>query len=130
MAEKGIITRQQTVPAGRENVRAPENYLRPAVDIFETEDNLTLVADLPGVDKERLNVNLERGVLTINGAVEPMKRGEGLFQEFSMANYYRQFQMSEDVNPDKATAEFRNGVLTLVLPKSEAAKPRRIEIRH
>lgn len=130
MAEREITVRGETRPAGREEVRAPENYIRPAVDIFETEENLTLVADMPGVNKERLDVNMERGVLTIKGRIAAEPRGEPLFREFSLADYYRQFELPNEIDSEKTEAEFKNGVLTLTMPKSEAARPKRIEIRH
>lgn len=130
MAQRDITVRGESRPAGREEVRAPENYIRPAVDIFETEENLTLVADMPGVNKERLDVNMERGVLTIQGRIAAELRGEPLFREFSLADYYRQFELPNEIDSEKTEAEFKNGVLTLTMPKSEAAKPKRIEIRH
>jgi HSP20 family molecular chaperone IbpA len=132
MAQKDtFVTRQETVPTSREAVRAQQNYVRPAVDIFETEQNLILVADMPGVDKERLDINLERGVLTLKGEINATAHGEPLFREFSLGgSYYRQFELSDDFDTEKNSAEFKNGVLTLTLAKSEAAKPKRIEIRH
>lgn len=130
MAERDISVRRETAPAGREEMRAAESYIRPTVDIFETDENITLVADMPGVEKEHLNVNLERGILTVQGTVKPVDRGERLFREFSLASYYRQFQLPDVVDSGKTTAEFKDGVLTLTMPKSEAAKPKRIEIRH
>lgn len=130
MADKKDITvRKEIAPAGREEMRAPESYIRPAVDIFETEENLTLVADLPGVDKEHLDVHLERGLLTLKGTVKMSGKGESVFREFSLANYYRQFMLPSEIDAGKISAEFKNGVLTLTMPKAEAAKPRRIEIR-
>ncbi len=130
MAEQEMVNRQRTSPTGREQMRSSARFLTPAVDIFETDENLILVADLPGVDKDGLNINLEKGLLTINGEVKPSSRGESIFREFGSANYYRQFQISEHIDADKTSAEFKNGVLTLTIQKAEAAKPRRIEIRH
>lgn len=112
-------------------MRAQHNYIRPAVDIFESEQNLILVADMPGVDKERLDVNFERGILTLKGEINASGRGEPLYREFSLgSSYYRQFELSDDFDTEKTSAEFKNGVLTLTLAKSETAKPKRIEIRH
>lgn len=129
--EDTFVTRKESGPASREAVRAQQNYVRPAVDIFETEQNLILVADMPGVEKERLDVNFERGVLTLKGEIKATGRGEPLFREFSLgSSYYRQFELSDDFDTDKTSAEFKNGVLTLTLAKSEAAKPKHIEIRH
>lgn len=129
--EDTLVTRQEKVPASREAMRAQHNYVRPAVDIFETEQNLILVADMPGVDKERLDINFERGVLTLKGEIDATGRGEPLYREFSLgSSYYRQFELSDDFDTEKTSAEFKKGVLTLTLAKSEAAKPKRIEIKH
>jgi HSP20 family protein len=126
---KNITVRKETAPAEREEMRAPESFIRPAVDIFETEENLTLVADLPGVEKDQLDINLERGLLTLKGTVKRTGKGKSVFREFSLADYYRQFRLPDEIDAGKISAEFKNGVLTLTLPKPEAAKPRRIEIR-
>jgi HSP20 family molecular chaperone IbpA len=85
---------------------------------------------MPGVDKEGLDINLEKGVLTINGKVDLEERGNQILREFSPANYYRQFKLAEHIDADKSQAELKNGVLTLTIPKAESAKPRKIEIRH
>lgn len=130
MAEKDISVRKENVPTGREEMRAAESYIRPAVDIFETDENLTLVADMPGVEKEHLDIDLDKGILTLRGTVKQAGRGDALFREFSLASYYRQFQLPNMVDTEKTSAEFKNGVLTLTMSKSETAKPRRIEIRH
>ncbi|WP_305046762.1 Hsp20/alpha crystallin family protein [Geoalkalibacter sp.] len=129
MADKGMVTRQDTSLA-REGVRVPDTYVRPAVDIYETEENLTLVADLPGVAKEDLDINLERGILTIRGGVKGGAPGKALFREFTLGEYFRQFQLPDEIDADKTSAELKKGVLTLTLAKSAAAKPRRIEIKH
>ena len=105
-----------------------EKYLRPAVDIFESEDKWTFVADMPGVAKGGLDLNIEQGVLSIRGRVEQAGRGDNIYHEFTMGSYFRQFQLPTEIDVEKADAAMKNGVLTLTLPKSEAAKPRRIEI--
>lgn len=128
MAEKNITVSSENEPAVKEEFRAPEKYIRPAVDIFEKEGNLILMADMPGVDKDRLDINLDRGVLTIQGRTSVESRGEPLFREFSLADYYRQFELPDDIDAEKTEAGFKNGVLTLTMAQSEAAKPRRIEI--
>ena len=114
----------------REATRSTGRTLVPAVDIFETEENLTLLADMPGVDKNGLDINLENGVLTIKGDVHGETKGKALLREFSSANYYRQFKLSDRIDADKTTAELNSGVLKLIIPKAEAAKPKKIEIRH
>jgi HSP20 family molecular chaperone IbpA len=130
MAEQDVTVRRETAPAGRQGMRGSENFIRPPVDIFETGENLVLMADLPGVDKEHLDVNLEGGILTIRGTVEMPMRGEPLYREFAPGNYFRQFDLPEEIDAERVSAELKNGVLHLTMPKSESAKPRRIEIKH
>lgn len=129
MAEKNIpVTHEGRDLSAREESRLREGYLKPAVDIFETEDGLTLMADLPGVSQEQLEVDIVQGVLTLRGKAEGATTGDDLYREFSRANYYRQFQIPNEIEIGRVAAELKNGVLTLQLPKAEAAKPRRIEI--
>ncbi len=130
MATKEMVKNKETAPVQSEETRSEGRVLFPAVDIFESEDALTLVADMPGVDKDGLDVNLEKGVLTLNGKVAIEERGNQILREFYPANYYRQFRLTEHIDADKSHAELKNGVLTLVIPKAESAKPRKIEIKH
>lgn len=111
----------------KEQTRSSKNYVSPAVDILETENGLTLMADIPGVSRENLEIGVEQGILTIKGTV-PKNQREEIYREFALTTYYRQFQLPDEIDQEKASAEVRNGVLTLHLPKAEAAKPRRIEI--
>lgn len=83
-----------------------------------------------GVEKNGLEINLEKGLLTISGEMALESRGKALLREFSTANYHRQFKVPEHIDADKASADLNNGVLTLTIPKSESAKPKRITIRH
>ena len=113
------------LPATRES----ELYLSPAVDIYETEDGLTVVADVPGVAKSDLEIHVDDTILTIRGTVSLPKREDLISEEFGMMNYFRQFRLSDEVDQSKIKASLENGVLTLDLPKSERAKPRRIEVK-
>jgi len=113
----------------REETRAPERFLRPAVSIVEDEAGLLLTADLPGTTKEALDIHVEKGILTISAPVSRQMPGRPVYSEFEWAPYYRQFQIPDLIDQAKVKAEFNNGVLTLQLPKAEAAKPRRIEVR-
>jgi len=129
MAANGLSTRDQEVTArNREETRAPERFLRPAVNIIEEESGLVLVADMPGATKQALDIHVEKGILTINAPVSRELPGRPIYSEFEWAPYYRQFQIPDAVDQGAAKAEFNNGVLTLRLPKAEAAKPRRIEV--
>lgn len=127
MSEKNLTPSNAAVNQPREATRSSQRYISPPVDIFETDDGLTLVADVPGLDDKSLEINVDKGILTIEGKA-PAGRGDLLYREFSMAGYWRQFQVPETLDAGKAKAEIKNGVLTLHLPKVEAAKPKRIEI--
>ena len=126
MTEKNMTVSKDNA-VSREVTRSGTRYLAPPVDIFETEDGLTLVADVPGLDEQRLEINVDQGVLTIEGQA-PFGTGELLWREYAMDGYWRQFQLPDTFDVAKARAEVRNGVLTLHLPKAEAAKPRKIAI--
>jgi HSP20 family protein len=113
----------------REETRSNEKYSTPAVNIIETEEGLTLTADIPGASKDALDVNVEKGILTINAPVSWSMPGNPIYTEFELASYYRQFSIPESLNHEKAQAHMANGILTLRVPKAEAAKPRKIEIK-
>lgn len=113
----------------REETRAVERYIRPVVDIIETDEGLTLIADIPGAAKESLDVNVEKGILTISAPATRTMPGRPVFKEFETAPYYRQFSIPEVLDHEKAAADYANGLLTLKIPKVAAAKPRKIEIK-
>lgn len=112
----------------REETRAAEKYVKPAVNIIEVEDSLVLTADIPGAAKDSLDINVEKGILSISASVANEMPGRAVYTEFELAPYYRQFQVPESLNNEKARAEYANGVLTLRLAKPEAAKPRKIQV--
>jgi HSP20 family molecular chaperone IbpA len=128
MLEKNL-TLNQNKDLAREETRAHEHYLAPAVDIFETESGLTLVADVPGLKREDLSIDIDQGLLTLKGTSERSGIENRLFEEFSVAGYYRQFRLPDSIDPDQTEAELKDGVLTLKLPKAEAAKPKKIAIK-
>jgi HSP20 family protein len=103
----------------------------PAVDIYETEEALTLEADMPGVSPEGIRIDLKDDQLTVSGEVLESGGNQErvLLKEYETGNYFRQFALGEVIDQSKITAQLKNGVLTLVLPKVEKAKPRRIEIK-
>jgi HSP20 family molecular chaperone IbpA len=114
----------------REETRAADRYAAPAVNILENQDGLTLLVDMPGVGKEDLKIDLHQGILTIEGRTQPVAPAEDIYREFTLGHFYRQFRVPEGIDPEKVTAGYRHGVLSLQLPRAEAAKPRRIEIAH
>ena len=113
----------------REETRSNEKYIRQAVNILETEEALILTADMPGATKESLEVNFEKGILTISAPVSRTMPGQAVYTEFELTNYYRQFTIPESLAHEKARADFKNGIPTLQVPKAESAKPKRIEVR-
>jgi HSP20 family protein len=108
----------------------PARTFLPTTDIFETEQALTILMEMPGVDKSKVDVNVEDGVLTIQGQIDFTKY-EGMqpvYTEYNIGNYRRAFSLSNKIDQGKIRAEMADGVLQLVLPKAEEAKPRRISV--
>ena len=121
---------KQELSAGQEKTRPGRHYL-PDVDIAEFSDRLQIFADLPGVSEKDVQVTLDNDVLTIQGVVNTgMYDGlSPLYTEYNVGNYFRQFSLHETIDGSAIKATMRNGVLELVLPKVEAAKPRKIEVK-
>jgi len=113
----------------REETRSRERYITPAVNIIEDEEGLVLTADIPGAAKDSLDVNVEKGILTISAPAQHTVPGTSAYREFELANYYRQFSIPESLDHMKAKADYTNGILTLRVPKAEAAKPKRVAIQ-
>jgi HSP20 family protein len=126
-------TEIETTPqaAGKKSISTREEarYIVPPVDIYETEEALTVVADLPGVDKNDVDIRIEDGVLTIKGKATYSPPMNSIRNEFGLLSFYRQFQLSDEVDQEKIAAEVKNGVLTIYLPKAVKAKPRKIDIK-
>jgi len=105
-------------------------YFEPAVDIFETADALTLVADLPGTDPQDILTDLRDNLLTITATVKPLpERWKPVYEEYSIGHFMRQFRLGQQIDQSKITAQLRDGVLTLTLPKVDTARPRQIKIQ-
>lgn len=115
---------EQNAPDTREDTRT----LMPPVDIFETPEGLGVVVDMPGVDKEGVDVDVHDGVLTIKGAPKTALPGEPLLREYQLLNFYRQFQLSDKVDQDNIRAEMKYGVLTIHLPKVKEKQPKKIAV--
>jgi HSP20 family protein len=108
----------------------PGPVFAPVVDIYESATELTLVADLPGVEPKGLTIDLRDGVLTLSGDVERPERGaeEPLLTEYEVGRFYRQFTLSDAIDQSRIEARLADGVLHLHLPKVEAVKPRQITV--
>jgi len=103
----------------------------PNVDILETKDDLLLVADMPGVKSDSVDIHFENGELYLHGHVGDRQPGDQryLLREYGVGDFYRVFQISEQIDAEKITAEYHAGVLTVRLPKVEAVKPRKILVK-
>jgi HSP20 family protein len=102
----------------------------PNVDILENAEELTLVADMPGVNPDSVDIQYERGELTIRGRVAPRNEQHAfLLNEYGVGDFYRVFQLGEGVDNARISAEIAHGVLTVHLPKVERIKPRKIEVQ-
>lgn len=103
--------------------------LSPEVDIYENKDEILVVADMPGMSREQIQVNIDNGRLTLTGSREMNAEGAATWEEFGDVRYHRVFSVPQTIDTAKVNAELRDGVLRLHLPKSEKAKPRQIEIK-
>lgn len=109
----------------------PQAALLPPVDVFEDASGITLFADLPGVPKDKLNLQMETDSLTIEGevALDTPEQMESGLAELRVPRYRRVFTLSRELDTEKADAQFTNGVLKLRIPKAEHAQPRKIEVK-
>jgi len=128
---KALQAREKAEVSTMTEPTKPGLVFTPDVDIFETEKELTLLADMPGVKPGDINIDLREGVLTVEGDVNnPRSENEvELLSEYGTGKYYRQFNLSEIIDQPKIEATMTDGVLRLKLPKVEAAKPRKIAIK-
>ena len=130
MADKElqVAEKQEVSPEGGEFTRQGV-YFTPAVDICETEKELLIVADMPGVRADGADIELKEGVLTIEGKVADQNQGgEPLLTEYRKGSYFRSFRVTDSVDAEKIAATMSNGVLKVTLPKAEKAMPRKIAI--
>jgi HSP20 family protein len=109
----------------------PARTFLPTADIFEAENALHVVLEMPGVEKDNINVSVREGVLSIDGRLDfsKYKDLQPLYTEYNIGNYSRSFRLSSAIDQTKIVAELRDGVLSLTLPKVEEAKPRAIQIK-
>ena len=125
---------QEVNAAEPESARQPdeqERAIQPAVDIFEDELGITVQADMPGVSKDRVDIQIDKHTLTIEGFAEiSMPEGmEPLYADVSSTRYMRSFSISSELDADQVEATLKDGVLTVRVPKREQFKPRKIEVR-
>lgn len=131
MAEsKELMAKEKQEAATRGEQLQPGLVFIPAVDIFETEREITVLADMPGVEADGVKINLEDKVLTLSGDVKPWEGSDesDVLVEFEIGRYHRQFILSEVIDRNKIEAKLESGVLRLTLPKAEKAIPRQVKV--
>jgi len=118
-------------PSVRSNAAQAQRAVQPAVDVFEDPTGITLLADMPGVPKDRLDVKVEADTLSIEGQVVAQTPDglEAVYAEVRVPLYRRTFTLSRELDTSKVEANLKDGVLTLRIPKQAHAQPRRIEVR-
>jgi HSP20 family protein len=114
----------------KEEGTIPARVFLPNADIYETNDALNVVLEMPGVEKSSVEIRIEDGVLKVDGRLDFSKyRGlQPLYTEYNVGHYSRSFRLSSKIDQNKIGAELKDGVLSLVLPKVEEAKPRTIQV--
>ncbi len=132
MAQNELDARKkESVAAEREERTRERRVYQPAVDIIEGREQTTLIADVPGADESSVDITLEKNILEIDARVDADIPPEMRLavSEYGIGDYHRRFTLSDEIDRDKIQATVKNGVLTLVLPKAEKAKTRKIEVR-
>ncbi|MFN2157308.1 MAG: Hsp20/alpha crystallin family protein [Anaerolineae bacterium] len=122
--------KREVAETGTERTRDRLAFV-PRVDIYETDDTIVVVADMPGVDESSLDITLENNELTINGYVEPMQPEDYslTYAEYREGDYVRSFRLSDEIDREGIEATLKNGVLCLNLPKVKEARTRKIEVK-
>ena len=131
MAEsKGMAVREKKELVAKEEKTVPGRYYIPYSDIYETDEALSVVMEMPGVEKKDLDVKLEDGVLSVDGRIDftKYKAMEPVYAEYNVGHYARSFTLGSAVDREKISASLEDGVLTLTLPKAKHALPRKIAI--
>ena len=130
MAERqDVTTRPQAAAEGK--AREDDFALQPPVDVFEDEHGITVQAEMPGVPRERLNIQADRNGLLIEGdvAIDMPEGMEALYADLRSTRYRRSFVLSSELEPERIEANLKDGVLTLRIPKRAEYRPRKIEVR-
>jgi HSP20 family protein len=131
MATKEMTVKEKkALEEGAKESTRPGRVFVPAVDILENEEEIIILADMPGVTSKNVDIDLRESVLTIEGRISPVE-GEKevtVYREFDWGDYLRQFTLSDAIDQEKITAKMDQGVLRLTLPKAEKRKPQKIQV--
>ena len=125
-----LAVREKQELARQEEKTIPGRYYMPATDIFETDEVLTLMLEMPGVEKDNVDVQIENDVLRVEGKIDfsAYKEVEPVYTEYNVGHYSRAFTLSNKIDREAITARVEDGVLTLTLPKSKETLPRRVQV--
>jgi HSP20 family molecular chaperone IbpA len=125
-----LAVREKQELATKEEKTTPGRHFVPAADIFETDEALTVILEMPGVEKKNVNIGLENDILSVEGQIDfsKYKGMEPVYTEYNVGHYTRGFTLSNKIDQSKISAQLDSGVLTLTLPKAENALPRRIPL--
>jgi HSP20 family protein len=130
MADTNTLSHKDRAEPTAPEITRGGTFFTPRVDIYETDNELTLFADVPGVRSEDVDLRYENGELIVHGRVQPRHQGVNLLlQEYEQGDFYRAFAIHESIDATKIAAECKNGVLTVHLPKAEKVRPRQIKVR-
>ena len=130
-AQQELQVQKKRQQETREEATIPTRIFVPDADIYESEDVLTVILEMPGVAKDNVKVGVEDGLLMVEGQLD-LSKYQGLrpiYTEYNIGHYARNFQLSSKIDQNKITASMKDGVLSLTLPKVEEAKPRKIEVK-
>jgi HSP20 family protein len=125
-----LTVRDKREMVSKEEKTTPGRYFVPSADIYETNDALTVVMEMPGVDRNHLDISLENDVLKVDGRIDFAKYEgmEPVYTEYNVGHYTRSFTLSNRIDQERIGAQLEDGVLTLTLPKAAEARTRRIPI--
>ncbi|HET6185228.1 MAG TPA: Hsp20/alpha crystallin family protein [Acetobacteraceae bacterium] len=129
-AAQDLAVQEKKEVATKGERTVPGRYYMPPADIYETDEALTVLMEMPGVARERLKVSLENDVLQVQGEID-LGKYEGMepvYAEYNVGHYARSFTLSRKIDQERIGAQLQDGVLTLTLPKAREAQPRRIPI--
>ena len=129
-AAQELAVHEKKELVSKEEKTVPGRYYIPYTDIHETDEALTVVMEMPGVEKKDINVSLENDVLRVDGQIDFAKYEsmEPVYTEYNVGPYTRSFTLSNKIDQERISAQLDDGVLTLTLPKAKEAQPRRISI--
>jgi HSP20 family protein len=129
-SQQELQVQQKREVEKKQETTVPSRAFLPVTDIFETDQALTVVLEMPGVAKDDVDISVQNDILTIEGRIDFSKYEalQPVYTEYNIGHYVRSFQLSSKIEQSRISAGLKDGVMTLVLPKAETAKPRKIKV--